>query len=139
MREETFGPVLPIMRVRDEEEGLRLANDSRYGLTASVFTRDKRRGVQLARRIESGAALVNDCLITYGVAEAPFGGRKQSGLGQVNGEAGLKGYCHAQTIVIDRFGSKSELLWFPHTARKARLLRRLMRLLWATPLGRWLS
>ena len=61
MRDESFGPVLPIMRVRDEEEALRLANDSRYGLNANVWTRDKRKGVELAKQIESGTVMVNDC------------------------------------------------------------------------------
>ena len=139
MREETFGPVLPIMRVRDEEEGLRLANDTRYGLNANVWTRDKRRGVELAKQIQAGSAVVNDCMLTYGIAESPFGGRKDSGIGQVNGEIGLRSYCYAQSIAVDRFGSKSEFLWFPYTARKTRLLRRLMRLLWGSPLGRFLS
>ena len=78
-------------------------------------------------------------MVTYGVPESPFGGRRESGIGQVNGEIGLKSYCHAQSIIVDRFGSKSELLWFPHTARKTRLLRRVLKLVWGTPLGRLLS
>jgi acyl-CoA reductase-like NAD-dependent aldehyde dehydrogenase len=139
MREETFGPVLPVMRVRDEEEALRLANDTRYGLNANVWTRDKRKGVELAKQIQSGSVVVNDCMLTYGITESPFGGRKESGIGQVNGEIGLRSYCYAQSIAVDRFGSKSEFLWFPYTARKTRLLRRMMRLLWGSPLGRWLS
>jgi succinate-semialdehyde dehydrogenase/glutarate-semialdehyde dehydrogenase len=139
MREETFGPVLPIMRVRDEEEALHLANDTRYGLNANVWTRDKRRGVELAKQIQSGSAVVNDCMLTYGITESPFGGRKESGIGQVNGEIGLRSYCHAQSITIDRFGGKSEVLWFPYTARKTRWLQRAMRFLWGTPIGRLLS
>ena len=139
MREETFGPVLPIMRVRDEDEAVRLANDSRYGLNASVWTRNKRRGVELARAIRSGSAVVNDCMITYGVTESPFGGVKDSGIGQVNGEIGLRSYCHAQSIVIDRFGGKSEILWYPYTARKRQMIKRMMNLVWGTWLGRLLS
>jgi acyl-CoA reductase-like NAD-dependent aldehyde dehydrogenase len=139
MRDETFGPVLPIMRVRDEEEALRLANDSPYGLNANVWTRDKRKGERLAKALESGSAVVNDCMLTYGIAESPFGGIKDSGIGQVNGEIGLRSFCHAQSILIDRFGTKSELLWYPYTARKANLLRRVTQLLWGTPLGRLLS
>ncbi|RIL02035.1 MAG: aldehyde dehydrogenase [Proteobacteria bacterium] len=139
MREESFGPLLPIMRVRDEAEALRLANDSGYGLNASVWSRDKRRGAELARAIESGCAVVNDCLVTYGIAESPFGGVKASGIGRVNGDMGLKGYCHVQSIVVDRFGAKSELLWFPYEARKVRWLRRLLHFVWGTPIGRWLS
>ena len=139
MREETFGPVLPIMRVRDEEEALRLANDTHYGLNANVWTRDKRRGVELAKQVQSGSAVVNDCMITYGLPESPFGGRKESGIGQVNGEMGLRSYCYAQSITIDRFGGKSEMMWFPYTARKTRLMQRVMRFLWGTPIGRLLS
>jgi acyl-CoA reductase-like NAD-dependent aldehyde dehydrogenase len=139
MREETFGPVLPIMRVRDEEEALRLANDTRYGLNANVWTRDKRKGVELAKQIQAGSAVVNDCMLTYGITESPFGGRKESGIGQVNGEIGLRSYCYAQSIAVDRFGGRSEFLWFPYTARKAKALRRMMRLLWGSPLGRLLS
>jgi succinate-semialdehyde dehydrogenase/glutarate-semialdehyde dehydrogenase len=139
MREESFGPLLPVMRVRDEAEALRLANDSAYGLNANVWTRDKRRGLELARQIRSGCAVVNDCMITYGIPESPFGGVRESGIGRVNGELGLKGYCSVQSIVIDRFGSKAEPIWFPYDARKTRWLRRAMRLVWGTPLGRWLS
>jgi acyl-CoA reductase-like NAD-dependent aldehyde dehydrogenase len=139
MREETFGPLLPIQRVRDEAEALRLANDSSYGLGASVWTRDKRRGVELARELDTGSAVVNDCMITYGIPEAPFGGVKESGLGRVNGDLGLRSYCRVQSIVVDRFGAKSERIWFPYDGRKARWLSRVMRLVWGTPLGRWLS
>jgi acyl-CoA reductase-like NAD-dependent aldehyde dehydrogenase len=139
MRDETFGPVLPIMRVRDESEALRLANESRYGLNASVWTRNKRKGVSLARSIQSGSAVVNDCMVTYGVTESPFGGVKDSGIGQVNGEIGLRSYCHARSIVIDRFGGKSEFMWYPHSARKLKWVKRMMTMLWGTSLGRWLS
>jgi acyl-CoA reductase-like NAD-dependent aldehyde dehydrogenase len=139
MREETFGPVLPIMRVRDEDEALRLANDSPYGLNANVWTRDKRKGERIAKSLHSGAAVVNDCMLTYGVTESPFGGVKESGVGQVNGEIGLRAYCHAQSILIDRFGGRSEVLWYPYTEKKTGLLRRAMRLIWGTPLGRLFS
>jgi acyl-CoA reductase-like NAD-dependent aldehyde dehydrogenase len=139
MREETFGPVLPIMRVHDEDEAVHLANDSRYGLNANVWTRDKHRGLEIARRIESGSVVVNDCMVTYGVTESPFGGVKESGIGQVNGEIGLRSYCYAQSILVDRFGSKKEYLWFPYTARKGRTLRALTRLLWGSPIARFLS
>jgi succinate-semialdehyde dehydrogenase/glutarate-semialdehyde dehydrogenase len=139
MREETFGPVLPIMRVSDEAEALRLANDTDYGLNASIFTGDRRRGVEMAKAIESGCVVVNDCMLTYGVPEAPFGGIKESGIGRVNGEVGLRSYCNVQSILIDRFGSSSEPLWYPYSARKLTLIQRAMKVLWGTPLGRLLS
>jgi acyl-CoA reductase-like NAD-dependent aldehyde dehydrogenase len=139
MREETFGPVLPIMRVADEAEALRLANDTDYGLNASVFTGDRRHGVELAKSIESGCVVVNDCMLTYGVPESPFGGIKQSGIGRVNGEQGLRSYCNTQSILIDRMGAASEPLWYPYSARKLSLIQRAMKLLWGTSLGRLLS
>ena len=139
MRDETFGPVLPIMRVRDEAEALRLANDSRYGLNASVWTRNKHKGIELAEALESGCVVVNDCMVNYGVTESPFGGMKESGLGRVNGEAGLRSYCHTRSILVDRFGGKSEAMWYPYSPRKRKLLQRMMRFIWGTPLGRLLS
>ena len=139
MTEETFGPVLPIVRVRDEAEAVQQANATRYGLNASIWTRDRRKGAELARSIETGAVVVNDCLVAYGVTEAPFGGRKDSGIGQVNGEIGLRSYCHAQAILVDRFGGKSEASWYPHTAKKLTRMKRMVRWLWGTPLGRLLS
>lgn len=139
MREETFGPILPIVRVRDENEALRLANDCIYGLAANVWTKDKDKAVRLAKRIEAGAVCVNDSAITYGVTEAPFGGRKASGVGQVNGDAGLKSYCFAQPIVLDRFGLKEEQMWYPYTGEKVKVLQKIMKWVWATPLGRMMT
>jgi succinate-semialdehyde dehydrogenase/glutarate-semialdehyde dehydrogenase len=135
MQEETFGPILPIMTVKDEEEALRLANDSTYGLSANVWTRDEAKAMQLARRLESGSVCVNDCAVTYGALEAPFGGRKSSGVGQVNGATGLRGYCYATPVVLDRFGLDEEAIWYPYTADKGRFLQRLIRWVWGTPLG----
>ena len=81
MTEETFGPTLPIMKVRDAEEAVRLANDTPYGLASSVFSRDAARGEAIARRIEAGATTVNDAMINYAALELPMGGAKASGLG----------------------------------------------------------
>ena len=113
MREETFGPVLPIMAVRDAEEALRLANDSDYGLSSSIFTRDRKRGIELARKIEAGSACVNDCLLSSMVLELPFGGVKQSGVGFRNGPTSLRNFCRSQSVMVDRLGTRSEPLWFP--------------------------
>ena len=87
MQEETFGPVIPVMTVRDAEEAVRFANDSPYGLNASVWTRDIARGVALAQRLECGNACVNECLLSAGVPALPFGGVKQSGIGTRHGGA----------------------------------------------------
>jgi succinate-semialdehyde dehydrogenase/glutarate-semialdehyde dehydrogenase len=139
MRDETFGPVLPIMRVRDEEEAIRLANDTRYGLNATVWTRDKRKGCEIAASLETGGVCVNEVAIIYGAQDAPFGGRRESGLGQTNGETGLKGYCHALPILVDRFGGKKVHRGYPYRRKGEDALQRLIRFLWGSRLGRWLG
>ncbi len=135
MREETFGPVLPIMRVADEDEAVHLANDSSFGLGAMVWTRDRHRGVEIARRLDAGSVAINDMSMTYGALEAPFGGRKESGIGQVNGETGLKSYCYATPILSGRPRGGP----YPYSLKQDEGMQRFMRLLWGTPIGRWLS
>ena len=139
MRQETFGPVLPIMRVAGEAEAIELANDSEYGLGGNVWTRDSGKGVRIAQQIESGSVCVNDMTMTYGIQEAPFGGLKQSGIGQVNGETGLRGYCHAEPIIVDRRGGKMAESRYPYSAKSDASLQKFIKLLWGTSLGRWLS
>jgi acyl-CoA reductase-like NAD-dependent aldehyde dehydrogenase len=113
MTEETFGPVLPIVKVRDADEAVRMANDSRYGLQASVWTRDRERGGRIARRLECGAVNVNDAWINLGAFDAPFGGWKASGLGRRNGSAGIRKYCQAQAITDNRRPLRRDPFWFP--------------------------
>ena len=139
MQEETFGPVLPIMRVSDQNEAVRLANQTRYGLGASVWTRDSRSGIELARRIESGSVCINDMAVTYGVLEAPFGGLKSSGVGQVHGPNALRDFTHPKPILIDRFGGRATAGLYPYSFKNEARLQQLIRILYRSPLGRWLS
>jgi len=129
MRRETFGPVLAIQKVRDEEEALALANDSDYGLSGNVWTTDLAKGEALAARLTTGSVCVNDMAVSYGIAEAPFGGVKMSGVGQVNGEVGIRGYCHLHPIVIDT-GSKARG-GYPYTPESAAGLQKLIRIVFA--------
>ncbi|MEZ5566926.1 MAG: aldehyde dehydrogenase family protein [Halioglobus sp.] len=136
---ETFGPILCIQKVDSEEEALRLANDSEFGLNGNVWTQDKEKGYQLAAAIDTGSCSVNDMAVSYGIPAAPFGGRKNSGVGQVNGKKGLRGYCHEMPIVIDRFGGKLQN-GYPYSAKSAEGMKKLMNFLWVkTPIGRWMS
>jgi acyl-CoA reductase-like NAD-dependent aldehyde dehydrogenase len=123
MTEETFGPTLPIMKVRDEDEAVRLANDSPYGLGASVFSRDTARGEAIARRVETGAANVNDAMINYTVLELPMGGAKASGLGSRHGAGGIRKYTSQQAIVVTpKLAMKKELFMYPYKSRTSKLL-----------------
>lgn len=122
MREEIFGPVVPIMRVRDESEAIRIANDSPLGLAGYVFTRDGERGRRLAEQIRAGSVQINDVLTTYAIAEAPFGGVKASGIGRVHGREGLLSMCETRVVSYERFGAfEKEPTWFPYTNKAYRI------------------
>ena len=139
MVEETFGPILCIQKVRDEAEAIRLANDSEYGLNGNVWTQDKERGYQLALQIDTGSCSVNDMAVSYGIPAAPFGGKKNSGLGQVNGKKGLRGYCHEMPVVIEKKGGAIPNA-YPYQAKTAEGMLKFMKILWVkTPIGRWLA
>ncbi|HXJ35415.1 MAG TPA: aldehyde dehydrogenase family protein [Candidatus Eisenbacteria bacterium] len=130
LTEETFGPIVPVMPVRDADEALRLANDTSYGLNASVWTQDLERGMALAGRIESGNVCVNDCVISAGVAGLPFGGVKQSGVGTRHGGAeGLRQFCVRQAMLVEPRRRKTEQQWFPYSTRRARQIEQLMGLM----------
>jgi len=124
MREETFGPTLPIMKVDDAEEAIRLANDSPYGLAASVFTKDTKRGDEIGRRLDVGVVCINDALINYAALELPMGGVKESGLGHRHGRGGIRKYCQQQAILITRFATKKDPHMYPYSAKRTKLLTR---------------
>lgn len=129
MTEETFGPIIPLVKVADTDEAVRLANDSRYGLSAAVFSRDSTLSRKIADELQSGSVAVNDALVPVIVTDAPMGGRRDSGFGVRHGAEGIRKFCYQKTIVIDRFGLKEEFPWYPSTAKKARQGRHLLNLL----------
>jgi succinate-semialdehyde dehydrogenase/glutarate-semialdehyde dehydrogenase len=139
MQKETFGPIVAIQKVASEEEALRLANDSRYGLNGNVWTADPEKGQRLAERMATGGVCVNDMAITYGIPEAPFGGVKESGVGQVNGAQGIRGYCHAHPILADKKGKGPIQGGYPYTRKTEDGMQKFIRFLWGTPIGRWLA
>ena len=112
MQEETFGPVLPVAPFESDQEAVRLANDSQFGLAASVWTRSRRRGEALASKIEAGTVMVNDMVSCFGISEAPHGGFKQSGIGRTHGEMGLEEMVQTKYVDIDLLPGMAKVWWF---------------------------
>jgi acyl-CoA reductase-like NAD-dependent aldehyde dehydrogenase len=129
MRKEIFGPVIPIMRVKSEDEAVKLANDSQLGLLAYVFTRDRERGKRLAERIEAGTVMINDVLHTYACPETPWGGVKHSGIGRTHSIIGLRDLCETRHVNYDRVALGREVWWYPYKDGTFRALLRGARLL----------
>ena len=130
MTEETFGPTLPVMRVHDEEQAIRLANDSAFGLTASVWTRDVARGEAIARRLRVGTANVNDSQMHAAMADLPMGGVGASGTGARNGLRGIRKYQQSTVVVTNRSPLTRELTWMPYRATVSKTMDALIGLLY---------
>lgn len=128
MRDETFGPLLPIMRVADVDEALALANDSPFGLGASVFGKDRATVERLVEGLEAGNVWVNDVMVGFALPALPFGGAKSSGLGVTHGEEGLREFTRVKAVVRHRGGLRREPMWLPLPGRLEALARRAMRL-----------
>jgi acyl-CoA reductase-like NAD-dependent aldehyde dehydrogenase len=123
MTEETFGPVLPIMTFKTDDEAVQLANDSIYGLTASVFTSDISRGRALAERIDAGTVMINEVVYTHAVAQTPWGGVKKSGYGRTHGRLGLLELVTPQHIHVNGVPWLPDVWWFRYSSQAAALFR----------------
>lgn len=116
--EETFGPVLPVMPFKTEADAIELSNDTPFGLSASVWSGDKKRAERVARALECGAVSINNVMLTEANPWLPFGGTKASGFGRQKGEEGLLGYTRSKSVLIDANSSKLEPNWYPYTQKK---------------------
>ena len=116
MQEETFGPALPVAPFDTDEDALRLANDSQFGLAASVWTTNTKRGEALAARIRAGTVMVNDAISAFGIAEAPHGGFEQSGIGRAHGELGLAEMVLVKYVDVDLLPRMKKVWWYGYSA-----------------------
>jgi acyl-CoA reductase-like NAD-dependent aldehyde dehydrogenase len=135
MREETFGPVLPVMAFDSDEAAVKLANDSEYGLAASVWTRDRARGERLARRIQAGTVMVNDVVSYFGISEAPHGGVKSSGIGRAHGRFGLEEMTRLKYVDSDLMPGMKKVWWYGYGASFARQMEGFIDFQFARGLG----
>jgi aldehyde dehydrogenase (NAD+) len=124
--DETFGPVIPLLRFETEDEVVRRANDSEYGLTASVWSHDLARATRVARRLVCGGVSINNVMATEANPALPFGGVKQSGFGRYKGAFGLHAFCNVKSVLIDKDSAKIEANWYPYTREKYRLFTDMM-------------
>lgn len=120
MREETFGPVLPIMPFDSDEEAIQYANDSEYGLAASVWTKHQSRGEAIARRIQAGTVMINDAISCFGISEAPHGGVKASGIGRTHGKYGLEEMVRVKYLDTDHLPRMKKLWWYGYGGKFTR-------------------
>jgi acyl-CoA reductase-like NAD-dependent aldehyde dehydrogenase len=134
-REETFGPVLPIAAFDADDEAVRLANDSEFGLAASIWTRDRARGERLARKIHAGTVMVNDVISCFGISEAPHGGWKSSGVGRTHGRFGLEEMVRLKYLDVDLTPGMKKVWWYGYGATFARQMEGFLDFQFARGLG----
>jgi succinate-semialdehyde dehydrogenase/glutarate-semialdehyde dehydrogenase len=135
MRGETFGPVLPIMAFDSEEQAIELANDSDYGLAASIWTRDRARAQKIAARLQAGTVMINDTVSCFGISEAPHGGVKASGIGRTHGRFGLEEMVRIKYIDSDRLPGLKKIWWYGYGERFARQMEGFLDLQFARGIG----
>ena len=136
--DETFGPVLPITQFKTEAEVIQQANDTPYGLSASVWSKDLRRAERVARALQVGNVSINNHMLTEGNAALPFGGVKSSGFGRYKGEWGLLTFCNIKAIMLGPNDSAIEPHWYPQSATKYEMLNQLSAALFRRPRS-WLK
>lgn len=140
MKEETFGPVMGVMKVSNMEEAVQLANDSDLGLTGSVWSRSRKNAKAIAKQVRAGAVTINDHLMSHGLPETPWGGFNQSSLGRSHGKIGFDEMTEPQVIVNDVLPfARRNMWWQPYSEKIYKGLKGLMEFLYSPKFGRRLS
>jgi succinate-semialdehyde dehydrogenase/glutarate-semialdehyde dehydrogenase len=139
IQEETFGPVLPVAPFDTDEEAIHLANDSDFGLAASVWTTNRRRGEAMAKRIKAGTVMINDVISCFGIAEAPHGGFKLSGIGRTHGKMGLAEMVQVKYVDTDLLPGMPKVWWFGYDRRLKEQMDGFIDLLFARSWGKKLK
>ena len=130
MMEETFGPTMPIMVYSDIDEAVSLANDSRFALTASVWSRNIAKAEDVCKRIVTGTATVNDCEFTYGFAQCPWGGPKESGIGRTHSVHGIHEFSNMKNLCVTKPVLRENIWWYPYSKGKYNRLKSLVKTLY---------
>lgn len=126
--EESFGPVITVFKIKDEKDAIKRANECRYGLAASVFTSNKKRGRKVAGALEAGMVTINDIQTGYGMGSLPFGGVKDSGMGRVHGVEGLRTFSRVTSVVENRLNLRTEPWWYSGLKSLPRWVRKFIHL-----------
>ncbi len=127
--EETFGPIIGVMSFKDEAELIEISNSLQYGLNGSIWTKNKRKAMELTKKLDTGTICINDCLTNYLISDLPFGGVKKSGIGRVHGVEGVRAFSKMQSVMVHKFGLKKELWWYPYSEKVENLFLKLMDIL----------
>ena len=135
MREETFGPALPVAAFDTDDDAVKLANDSEFGLAASVWTGSRKRGEAMAARIKAGTVMINDAISGFGIAEAPHGGFKQSGIGRIHGRLGFNEMVQVKYVDVDLLPRMQKVWWYGYGASFYRQMSGFIDMLFGSSLG----
>ncbi|MFN8673065.1 MAG: aldehyde dehydrogenase family protein [Candidatus Sericytochromatia bacterium] len=130
--DETFGPILPIMTFKKEEEVIKLANDSKYALTASVWSNNISKAKNLATKIEAGTVSVNDCISSFALCQTPWGGPKESGIGRTHSKLGVLEFLEPKHIHIDKNNIIKKFWWFGYDENRFEMMKKSLHVLYNT-------
>ena len=129
VNEETFGPVLSIRKFSNEEDLFEKIHKTGFGLSSSIFGKNKKRMNEIIKKLKTGTVSINDVMTHYGISSIPFGGEGVSGIGRLHGKEGLRAFSRTKSIVVNRFNFLNEIWWFGRSEKINTLLNKVMNLI----------